>query len=130
MQQMNLFNDINEFSQKFGLPQPAQPKLLDHIDMHFRMQFMYEELREIQEGYSGKDIEEVFDGLIDLVYVALGTAWLMNLPFNDGWARVHLANMQKERAMSAGDTRSKRGHRWDIVKPEGWEAPVLTDLVE
>jgi len=42
--------------------------------------------------------EDAFDSLVDLCYVALGTAYLHRFPFNEGWDRVQAANMQKIRA--------------------------------
>ena len=129
MKQHDLFEDLNDFSTKFKLPQMATPTLLSHEDMQFRLSFLMEEWQEIANAQIAGDLEEVFDGLIDLVYVAIGTAWLMGLPFNEGWDRVHAANMEKVRAEHAADVRSKRKHGWDVVKPEGWKPPVLEDLL-
>lgn len=88
---------------------------------------MQEELDEIRASAINGDLEEYFDGLIDLVYVALGAAYLSGLPFDEGFRRVHEANMKKVRALSPQD--SKRGSTYDIVKPPGWTAPELADLV-
>lgn len=48
--------------------------------------------------------------------------------FPEAWHRVHTANMAKERAASAAD--SKHGSAQDIVKPAGWVAPNHRDLFE
>lgn len=69
------------------------------------------------------DLEKAADALADLVYVALGTAHMMGLPFDAIWAEVQRANMTKERAESARDERSKRQHVFDVVKPAGWTPP-------
>ena len=95
--------------------------------MLFRTDFMQEELTEIEEAHNIGDIEAVFDGLLDLAYVVLGTAWMMNLDFEEGWNRVHHANMQKVRVKNASE--SKRGSSYDCKKPEGWTPPYLGDLV-
>ena len=130
--------DVVHFQQHFEIPMQSQPGWMTSQDMAFRLNFLQEEMREIETAYnSWKEfsdddtvcLEHFFDGLIDLVYVAVGTAALMGLPFAEGWHRVQAANMAKERARSEADPRSKRGHGWDIVKPEGWQSPVLTDLV-
>lgn len=70
---------------------------------------------------------ESFDALIDLVYVALGTAYLHRFPFNEGWARVQEANMRKVRANKKSDSKRRTTH--DVVKPPGWRSPELDDLV-
>lgn len=143
-----LFRDIEAFHAKFGLvPTEDHGHRLPDDLICFRINFMLEELREYAEavghpiqlvGPEGQcrtscsdkfDAEKAFDGLIDLVYVALGTAFLHRFPFNQGWDRVQAANMAKERASGSDDVRSVRKHSADIVKPSGWKAPVLTDLL-
>jgi predicted HAD superfamily Cof-like phosphohydrolase len=74
-------------------------------------------------------MEGQFDALIDLVYFALGRAYLHGFPFAEGWKRVHSKNMEKRRANPDAPNEGKRGSKLDIVKPEGWTPPILTDLV-
>ena len=97
--------------------------------MGFRIIFLFEEMQELVDGFEADDLEEQFDALIDLVYVALGTAWMLGVPFGEGWSRVHRANMKKVRCDDEFDPRSKRMHKFDVVKPEGWVSPDLSDLV-
>lgn len=124
----DMLQDIADFHVKFDLPRPIKPTQLDIPDMAYRIQFLFEEMEELVTGFEKENMEEMFDALIDLVYVALGTAWLMGLPFADGWSRVHEANMKKVRAKDASE--SKRGNQLDVVKPEGWEPPILEDLLK
>jgi predicted HAD superfamily Cof-like phosphohydrolase len=148
-----LFRDIEQFHKKFGL-QPVEPESAHKLPndlLAFRIKFLMEELIEYTRAcgahvkiYEDDDQmktavmvdndaafkpDEAFDGLIDLVYVALGTAFLHGFPFDAGWLRVHEANMSKVRASGADDERSTRKHSADIVKPEGWQKPVLSDLL-
>lgn len=145
-----LFKDIVEFHEKFGLSPVDDPGHKLPRDLTgFRLNFLLEELLEYADavdfnlclnehgfkfirkyGDSGIHPEKAFDGLIDLVYVALGTAYLHNFPFDEGWSRVHAANMKKVRASGASDSRSTRKHSADIVKPAGWVAPRLDDLLK
>lgn len=150
----NLFGDIIRFHRKFDLeytdgPRPQLPgaadarlaeitQMLRRLDevvkllqtpenlQVFRTRFMIEELTEYVDAVARGSAADAFDALIDLVYVALGTAYLHGFPFNSGWRRVQDANMEKVR----GDAvTSKRGSTHDVVKPEGWQPPDLTDLV-
>lgn len=144
-----LFRDVARFHDKFALEPTNNPghQLPDDL-LKFRIKFMLEELLEYVEAVdmhmhqdshgateityraSGSvDMEKAFDALIDLTYVVLGTAFLHRFPFNSGWDRVQKANMEKVRAISADDDRSLRKHAADVVKPVGWVAPVLTDLL-
>jgi predicted HAD superfamily Cof-like phosphohydrolase len=134
-------DDIRQFHEKFDLRYDGPARRLPDGLAAFRCKFLLEETkeyttasREMEDASIDCDIlahdqamENAFDALIDLVYVALGTAYLHGFDFDAGWDRVHAANMKKVRAASATD--SKRNSRHDVVKPEGWEPPVLKDLL-
>jgi predicted HAD superfamily Cof-like phosphohydrolase len=135
----DMFEDVQDFHRKFGLEYEGRPRMLPPDLEKFRCKFMLEELEEyVLAVIAYHDAEtaqcrfeamaKAFDALIDLVYVALGTADLHGFPFHKGWDRVHKANMSKVRAERASD--SKRGSTYDVVKPPGWKAPDLLDLVK
>ena len=118
------FQDIIDFHQKFQVSPSPMPSLLPVELEMFRYNFMIEELTEYRKAYKDGNLHDAFDALIDLVYVALGTAYLMNLPFDQGWSTVHDANMKKERTYDA--TKSKRNSAFDVIKPPAWKAPDHT----
>ena len=124
---MDPFQAIKEFHEKFGLTGPTSPSLLNGEMSDFRIQFMNEEWEEYVDAAATDDLESMLDALVDLVYVALGTAYLHGFDFNEAFRRVHNANMEKVRAESEND--SKRGTTYDVVKPDGWNPPFLGDLV-
>ncbi len=74
------------------------------------------------------DLEKQLDALVDLMYVLLGTSYLQGFDLKEAWNRVHAANMTKIRTERADD--SKRGSVYDVVKPEGFRPPDLSDLVD
>lgn len=128
----SFFDDVGEFHRKFGLPHLGDgesPRLLSETDFNFRYRFLKEELRELDEAQGNGDLAKVADALADLVYVALGTAHLMGVPMNEIWAEVQRANLAKARARGADDPRSTRGHRLDVVKPEGWLPPDVEGVI-
>ena len=118
---------VADFHKKFGLDPTEQPDFPFEEIWILKNNHMQEELNEIRAAAINGNLEEYFDGLIDLVYVALGAAYLSGLPFDEGFQRVHEANMKKVRALRQED--SKRGSTYDIVKPAGFVAPTLTDLI-
>lgn len=118
-----MFKDLEEFHKKFGLHQLDNPGFLPDDYMMFRIQFLMEELIELMKACHTKELDEAFDALIDLTYVALGTAHLMHLPFEEGWKEVHSSNMKKE--LQHEHNKSKRGFCIDVVKPPGWVPPNL-----
>lgn len=126
---MNLFRDIAQFHRKFFLPPVAPVPSQLPVDMaEFRAKFMQEEVDEYKKAVAEGDLEGQLDALVDLVYVAMGTAYLQGLPFNCAWDRVQAANMAKIRAVRESD--SKRGSLYDVVKPEGWTPPRHLDLID
>lgn len=130
-----MWNDIEEFHHKFHLSYGGAPRVLPEDLMDFRIKFLQEELEEYKrawgdirmDGDSLKSREDMLDALVDLVYVALGTAYLHGFNFAEAWRRVQVANMAKVRVERVED--SKRGSKFDVVKPTGWTAPSHSDLV-
>lgn len=223
------YTDVRAFHEKFGLPIGEIPTNVD-LDMgEFRLRFLREELDETARAFLIRDLPGFFDGLLDLTYVAMGTAVIMGLewhnsfrglhlfmqigknvaipnmdhtdfmlayeharainviptrpafilpnlnvletnialmdslvsmaetayfkddlsamqaalvsigyscmhtaaicglPWQDGWDAVQAANMAKVRVEREAD--SKRGSRFDVVKPEGWTAPDLNAIL-
>lgn len=125
----DFYGDVGAFRSKFGFQTEADgpPRLLPEIEFEIQFNHMLEELVEIREAHEAGDLAGVADGLVDLVYVALGTAQLMRLPFNELWDEVQRANMAKRRARDASE--SKRGDPNDVVKPEGWEGPDIEGVL-
>lgn len=124
------FDDVGQFHRKFGLPVAGERAVgnLDASTFDFRMKFMEEELREFEEGWEETDLAKMADSLVDLVYVVLGTAHYMGLPWQELWDEVQRANMTKERAAKDGSN-SKRGTGLDVVKPEGWTPPDIAGIL-
>lgn len=152
----DMWADIIEFHRRFQQEYIGKPRHLPPDLMRFRRKFMMEELGEYQESSDAAEgqfvngavhgatwdeadfvfqLEKQADSLVDLVYVALGTAHLQGFNFPEMWRRVHAANMRKVLAMENGVaapdvTDSGRDKRFDVVKPAGWEPPSHTDLIE
>lgn len=130
-QEQSNFDDVGDFHEKFDLDNVTHrgPGLrqLDLETLEFRIRRLRDELEEIVDGVDAADDAEVFDGLMDLVYIALGTAHLLGYPWQEGWDEVQRANMSKERAKSAED--SPYGTTQDIIKPEGWTAPDIRGVL-
>ncbi len=123
---MTLFDDVGAFNRKFDLPHHGDgrpPEFLTEDVLAYRIGFLAEELAEFCKAHHQKDMNGCADALADLAYIVLGMAHFMGIPFDDVWFEVQRANMTKIAANGANDPRSKRNHRFDIVKPEGWTPP-------
>jgi predicted HAD superfamily Cof-like phosphohydrolase len=114
---------VYEFNQKFGLPLGTGDQF-DEAAQEYRLKFLHEELQELEEALNEGDRVKAFDALLDLCYVAYGTALFMGVDpaqWHAGMLAVHNANMTKVRA--ASEAQSKRGSTLDVVKPSGWTGP-------
>ena len=121
---MKYLEHVHAFHERFNIPQPRQPSWPERDITDFRLAFINEEAREISEAVNQEDMEGVLDGLVDLVYVAIGMALMYGFDFDEAWDRVQRANMEK-----ASDKSTDRHPMFDVHKPVGWLPPRMNDLV-
>jgi len=130
---MNNNQDVAIFHNKFGLDNTVYggigPREVSDELLEFRTKFLDEELAEFKEGVAEGNIAKMADALVDLVYVAHGTAHILGLPWDELWADVQRANMTKRRAAVDGSD-SKRGSSFDVIKPPGWIGPRTDEILE
>lgn len=120
-----MIDDVKKFHEKFGLPTGREDVLSgDDSLIRYRLGFLREELEELDKALAEGDRVGAFDALLDLVYVAHGTALMLGIDphqWHSGMAAVQAANMAKVRCADASE--SKRGHSADVRKPDGWVGP-------
>lgn len=128
---MSNFGDLHQFNGKFGLPvarfDHRGPNDVDPELIELRKKHLREEVQEFHDAADAEDHAEMFDALIDIAYLALGTAQVMGFPWQAGWRAVHSANMTKIRATHADE--SKRASAWDIVKPHDFVPPDIAGVL-
>jgi predicted HAD superfamily Cof-like phosphohydrolase len=124
----DILKDIDNFHKKYGFEKNEKVDIPNNNELiNFRTAFLMEELAEYTNAITKKDAAGALDALVDIVYIALGTAWLFNLPFEKAWNEVQKANMSKIRAK---DKTGKRGTKFDVVKPKDWKAPNIEKIIE
>lgn len=114
---------IKHMHQQFNIDCGALPTFSSD-ERDFRVVAMQEELDEYQDAY---DRHDQLDALVDLVVFALGTAERQGFleSFEEAFDRVMTANCAKQIGRN-----TKRGNfQIDLIKPSGWTAPDLSDLV-
>ena len=121
------YDDIRIMHEKFGAREWVENmylsknyKLLNDF-LAFRLDFLEEEFEETQEAFLKKDANEVVDGLIDLIVIAIGTLQLFDCDADLAWNEVLRANMAKE--PGANKSRKNPFGLPDMNKPEGWQGP-------
>lgn len=117
------FTHVRTFHNKFRLIDNHRPVHLTQRKLRERVEFLQEELNEFNASCATQDLEGQADALIDLVYVAKGTAVMLGLPWDDLWDDVHRANMEKIRGVS------HRGHAVDCIKPLTWRPPMTATIL-
>ncbi len=114
---------VSEFIIKFSFHQSSR-SVADILKL--RLKHMREELDELEQAIDAADEYAVWDALVDLIYLAVGTVFLIQMPFSVCFDRVHRANMNKVRCVSP--EQSKRGELPDCYKGDDWEEPSFEDL--
>ena len=122
----NWVMDIEIMHAKYGVNKKVQEfdanKLAAFLE--FRVNFLKEELTELQNAQSGDD---AVDALIDLCVVAIGTLDSMGVDAYKAWEEVLTANLAKEVGIKA--TRPNPLGLPDLIKPEGWKSPSHADNI-
>ena len=123
---MSNFTDTDKFLKKLKIKKSSGIALLPDDVMKSRYMHMIEEVNEFQYSNNMSDIHGCVDALIDVVYIALGTANMLGLnedQWNECWDKVHAANMSKELSL---DT---EGHKLGVKKPANFIAPDFASVL-
>lgn len=110
-------HDHYEFHEKVQFLSPEELRKL----LEFRIRFLEEELTEIKDA---KGAEDVVDGLIDLIVVAIGTLDLFEIDSEYAWDQVHEANMSKK--VGIKESRPNPLGLPDLIKPSDFKSPDHT----
>lgn len=98
---------------------------------NLRIDRLQEEVDEFKLAVERRNTHDQLDALVDIVYIALGTAYLQGFDFNEAFRRVDLANKTKVLASTCENVaESKYNNPLDWVKPRYFIKPDLTDLVQ
>jgi len=140
------FEDVRDFHRKFNQIANDCPTHLTKRKLAERVNFMLEELSEFAhaaglelddggkeliftpDGNADQDFPLQADALIDLVYVAKGTAAMMGLPWRELWVDVHAANMRKELRPTPHRAAFQAPSAM-VGKPEGWVGPKTEEIL-
>jgi len=123
----DMIKDIHEMHKKYGVHDWMKKQLVDRNDLNvreylqFRINFIQEEFIETLKATHDKDAEEIVDGLIDIVVVALGTLDAFDVDAQKAWDEVLRANLEKN--VGVKPERPNPLGLPDLIKPEGWKAP-------
>lgn len=115
---VNAIFDFNE--QVIGTPVVVPLNTLTDKQYQWTQKFCREELDEFEAAYVKQDIVGMVDGVLDLIYGAMGTLKKMGLTRTqvvECMMAIHSANMTKKKGMTS------RGSEEDAAKPEDFVPP-------
>ena len=120
-----LLDDVAGFHQACDLPVLAKPQFVPERAA-LRAALLAEECQETVEALERGDMEKIADGLVDVIYVAIGTALEFGIPLERVWAEVHRSNMAKVDPVTGKVVKRVDGK---VLKPEGWTPPDVARAI-
>ena len=92
---MTNFEKVGLFMTTFGQEVKKKPSLSTDKINNLRIKLIEEELNELQEAISKKDLKEVADALTDILYVAYGAGHAFGINLDACFEEVQKSNMSK-----------------------------------
>ncbi len=123
---MNYMELLREFHKCFGCVENSSPTIIDKQTALLRVKLIISEAAELTEAIANEDMIEIFDGLIDLLYVTFGTAVSYGLPIEKGFRQVHANNMSK----LGPDGKPLKDASGKVIKPSNYKPIDLSWIAE
>ncbi|KKN38905.1 hypothetical protein LCGC14_0748660 [marine sediment metagenome] len=122
---------VEKFQRVFSIPISKKCRLpmstpSDKEARELRMRLLHEEYMEYLAGEEAHDMEEIADGLADMVYIICGTALTYGIPLEQVFDVVHRSNMAKLGPEGKPLVRSDG----KVTKPEGWKPPDIARVLK
>lgn len=121
-------NDVEEFMNACDQPvlyasERGVENFTEQAELYKNL--IVEEFHELIEAFADKDIVEVADALADMVWVIMGLASTLDIPFNKVWDEVKASNMSKV-------VKNKVVRREDgkILKPDTYFRPNIRKAMD
>lgn len=91
---------------------------------HLYMKLVREEFEETMAAYTMGDTIELADGIADMVWVLMGLASTVGIPFDQVWEEVKASNMSK-----VVDGKLLKREDGKVMKPEGYFRPDINAVL-
>ena len=116
---------VKEFNTTFGAPVNETPTVLDADEAFLRWLLIHEELEELLEAITQRDLIGIADALGDLKYVVEGAAVAYGIDLEPVFNEIHRSNMAK----LGPDGKVHYREDGKVLKPEGWRPPQLEPIL-
>lgn len=132
---LDMIEDVREFHKACGTNDPYAPTWPNWSKRRLRADLLQEEANELiaeltNPEFSWENFEthlaDTAKEIVDVIYVAIGTALSMGIPLEKVWAEVHQSNMAKVDPTTGKVRRREDGK---VLKPEGWQKPNVKKVM-
>lgn len=113
---------VLEFHRTFDLPINTKPTVISGPEAYLRIELIQEETRELIEAILDKNLVEIADALVDLIYVVKAVGVVYGIDLEPIFNEVHRSNMTK-----VGGHKSPTG-KW--IKPDSYEPAQLKPILQ
>jgi phosphoribosyl-ATP pyrophosphohydrolase len=124
---MDIQKDVNEFMDAADQRTTVNPvREFDPTEpqTNLYMKLVQEEFDETMTAFFRGDTIETADGIADLVWVLMGLATSIGIPFDQVWDEVKASNMSK-----VVDGKLMKREDGKVMKPEGYFRPDLNAVL-
>ena len=123
---MTNFQKVKTFMQTFGQEVKLKPSFSTEKINDLRYNLIKEELEELKEAISKKDLLEVADALTDILYVTYGAGHAFGIDLDNCFEEVQNSNMSK-----LGDDRKPiYNDKGKVMKGPNYYKPDLSKFVK
>ena len=92
---MSNFEDVKTFMKTFGQETKVKAEFPKEKIVKLRYDLIHEELKELQNAMTTRNLKEIADALTDLLYVTYGAGHAYGINLAKCFAEVHRSNMSK-----------------------------------
>ena len=122
---MTNFESVRKFMETFGQEVKKKPGFPDDKTTSLRYDLINEELEELKEAISKKDIKEIADALTDILYVTYGAGHTFGINLDKCFAEVQSSNMSK----LGDDGKPIYNEKGKVMKGPNYFKPDLSKFV-
>ena len=122
---MSNFKSVKKFMQTFGQETKEKAEFPSEDIVNLRYELITEELNELKDAISKRDIKEVADALTDILYVTYGAGHAFGIDLDKCFEEVQNSNMSK----LGNDGKPIYNDKGKVMKGPNYFKPNLTKFL-
>ena len=123
---MSNFEDVKTFMKTFGQETKVKAEFPKEKIVKLRYDLIHEELRELQNAMTTRNLKEIADALTDLLYVTYGAGHAYGINLDKCFAEVQRSNMSK----LGQDGKPIYNEKGKVMKGPNYFEPNLKQFLE